>query len=277
MNPLRHPRIFTLTASVLVALVVRTSAQDFADYSPLMGGATTHHTWTNLTLPPGVSPGVSGTAGQWAGTTTPTNQGIVSNGGSLADRFYVPLTPAGTALNPSETTDFVGGGIYSFFSSTHLAISSTAPLAEMGSFVLQLSIAAGTSSGFGGAAVDLLSGPTLNLTLADNSTVALGATYSLLESSSPYTVPGIGISTTLDTLGYQWDLSSILQPIASYSIDFQLGFHAIAFGADTTASTSDLNASILTPIPEPGTAVFGIALIGGLLVRRGRTRSTVAA
>lgn len=268
-------RVLSLAAVAVMGSAVQASAITFVDYGPALGSSSEHHTWSNFTLPTGVSAGVSGNAGQWAGTSTPTNRGIAADDGSTTNQFYVPLTSAGVAANPSETTDFVSGGIYSFFSPTHYTVSSSTPLADTNTFVLQLAIASGTSGQFGGAPTDLFSAPVLTLTLADSSTVSLAANYSLLENSGPFSVPQLGLNTTLNTLGYQWNLASVLQPISSYSIEFQTAYHAIVFGADTTASSLELSSSVLTALPEPGTAAFGLMLIGGMFLRR--NRSTVAA
>lgn len=269
-------RVLGLAATVLAGGAVQASAQSFVDYTPTLGPTFEEHTWTNFTLPAGVSSGTSGNAGQWAGTTTPTNHGIAANDGSTANQFYVPLTPAGLAANPSDTTDFVGGGIYAFFTPTHYAVTSSAPLANTNTLVFQLSLGSGLSGAFGGAPMDFLSAPTLKLTLADNSIVSLAANYSLLEGSTPYTVTQIGLNTTLETLGYQWDLSSVGQAITGYEIDFQTAYHAMVFGADTTASTQSFNTSVLSTVPEPGTAMFGLLLIGGLVTRRYRFQAVAA-
>lgn len=275
MNPLRNALL--LSAAAILAHATPGAAQTFVNYASSLGGTTLHHTWSGFTLPPGVSPGVAGTAGQWAGTSTPTNLGFASNGGSAADQFYVPLTPGGTAQFSAETTDFVGGGICTFFSPTHFQLSSTAPLASTETFVLQLSVAAGTPTPSGGAPTNFLSAPTLKLTLADTSVVTLGADFSLVQSTGPYTVPVLGFNTTLSTIGYQWDLSSVTQPITSYTIDYQVAYHGMIFGADSVASTEVHSESVLTAVPEPSTAVFGALAVGGLLVRRQRRRVALAA
>lgn len=275
MNLLRNTLL--LTAAAILAHATPGAAQTFVDYNSSLGGTTVHHTWSGFTLPPGVSPGVAGAAGQWAGTSTPTNLGFASNGGSTADQFYVPLAPGGTAQYSTETTDFVGGGIYTFFSSTHFQLSSTAPLASTETFVLQLSVAAGTPTPSGGAPTNFLSAPVLKLTLADTSTVTLAANFSLVENSGPYTVPVLGFNTTLSTIGYQWDLSSVTQPITSYTVDYQLAYHGMIFGADSVASSEVHSESVLTAIPEPGTALFGALLVGMAFARRQRRQVALAA
>ena len=269
-------KLALLAVSALLGLTAASSAQ-MVDYEPLLGGSTDHYQWTSFTIPPGVSTGTGGNAGQWAGTTTPTNQGIAANGGSaLNTLFYVPLTGSGTAANPSETTDFVGGGIYTFFSATHFEITSSGPLSDLESLTLQLSFAQGLTGAFGGTPTDYFAVPSLKLTLDDDSTVTLPFTFSLLESSGSVYVPAINGNDVVNQWGYQWDLSSVSGSIVGYSIDFQMPYHGVVLGADIVESDAIQTTSVLEAVPEPSTWAL-LALAGGLIGFRliGRTRRRI--
>lgn len=230
----------------------------FVDYSPILEGTTSDHQWSNFTLPDGVSPGVNGTAGQWPA-------GIGPNGGGAGYVF------SGSPSFPSETTDFVGDGIYTFFSATHFQLTSTAPLAGMESFVFQMSIAAGLSGPMGGTPLTFESLPSLTLTLADNSVVNVGAAdFSLLQASASVVVPIVG-ATILESYGFQWDLSTYSN-IASYTLNWQVAYHSITYGLDTTESTQPHSESVLQAIPEPSTwLLLGVgALLIAVRIRHAR-------
>jgi len=230
-----------LAAGVLGASLSAASAQQFVDYAPILGGTTSNHHWSDFALPPGASPSVAGKAGQWP-------QGIAPNGSGAGYIF------SGNASFPDDYTDFFdGSGIYTFFSETHFQVSSSAPLAGVESLVFQMSIAAGLSGAMGGSPLTFAAVPTLTLTLSDSSTVSVGAAdYSLLQAATPTYIPAFGINTVLESYGFQWDLSEY-GDIASYTLNWQVAYHSITYGLDTTESTQSHSESVLQAIPEPST------------------------
>lgn len=247
----KKPFLSLLAAGVLGASLSAASAQQFVDYAPILGGTTSDHLWSNFALPPGVAPSVAGKAGQWP-------QGIAPNGGGAGYTF------SGNANFPNDYTDFFdGSGIYAFFSETHFQVSSSAPLTGLESLVFQMSIAAGLSGSMGGSPLTFAAVPTLTLTLADSSTVSVGAAnYSLLQASTPTYIPAFGINTVLESYGFQWDLSTY-GDIASYTINWQVAYHSITYGLDTTESTQPHSENLLQTIPEPSTWL--LLGVGGLL------------
>jgi len=260
-------KLLSLVVLGLAGSLGSAQAQTFVNYSAVTGGTTADHRWTNFTLPPGVSSGTSGTAGQWAGTTTATNNGIAADGGSATNLFYVPLTGTGTALNPSETTDFAGGGVYTFFSQTDFTVSSTTPLSGLKTLVFQLNLATGLTGAFGGSPADYSATGTPKLTLqisGGGSYVAQAATYSLLEDSSTTFVAAIGTNTDVHTWGYQWDLSAVSGTITGYTINFESAYHTVIQGADVTQSTSILGSNVLTTVPEPSTYMLMALGLGAI-------------
>lgn len=245
----KKPFLSLLAAGVLGASLSAASAQQFVDYAPILGGTTANQHWSDFTLPDGVSEGTAGTAGQWPA-------GLAPNSGAPGYNF------SGSPSFPSETTDFVGGGIYTFFSATHFQLTSSTPLTGMESFVFQISIAAGLSGPFGGTPLSFAALPSLTLTLADNSVINVGAaTFSLLQASAPATVPVVG-TTTLESYGFQWDLSSY-GDIASYTLNWQVAYHSITYGLDVTESSQPHSENVLQTIPEPSTWL--LLGVGGLL------------
>ena len=228
----------------------------FNNYAPVLGGTTQDHQWSGFsdaTRPPGVSAGVSGSAAQWLGGLPS------SNDGTSAARF------GGDANFGTDTTDFLtpssGGGIYAFFSQTHFTITNPTPLLDLKSITLQIYMAEGLTGAFGGTAAQLAVAPILALqTTAGNQ--QLNPTFSLLGSSTPAVVNGS--STHIDLLTYQWDLSSITDPVEDYTFEWQTSYHSVTFGADVTESNAANNASVLA-IPEPSSYAFlalGVTLLG---------------
>ena len=248
-----------LVTATLLALRAVAPAQavtaSFNPYGTALGGSTADYQWqgfTSTNRPAGVSSSINGNAGQWLAGIAPANDP------SSGARF------AGDSNFGSDTTDFLsasnGGGIYAFFSQTHFTISDPTPFSDLQSLTLQIYLAEGLTGAMGGSPADLAVAPTLTLQTTAGPEI-INPTYSLLFSSTPATVNGM--STALDLLTYQWDLSSVTSPVESYEIEWQTAFHSVTIGADATESSAVNQADVLA-VPEPSTSVF--ALLGFVLL-----------
>ena len=233
----------------------------FASFGSALGGTTNDYQWSGFaaeTMPSGVSSSTNGMAGQWP-------QGILSSSNSPSATF------SGNTSFPTDYTDFLatsnGGGIYAFFTQTHYQVTNSSPLSGLESLTFQIYSAEGLSGAFGGSAVNLAVAPTLTVTTASG-TQTLAATFSSLLGQTSAVVNGS--STFLDDTGYQWDLSSITQPITGYSINWQSSYHGVNYGEDLTESSSVIHNDVLAA-PEPSRAMLLLLAFIGVLLRRRRT------
>jgi hypothetical protein len=238
----------------------------YNNYTSILGGATADYQWSGYsseTRPAGVAGGTSGATSQWL-------SGLAPNGGAGGILF------SGNGSFGSDTTDFIsavnGGGIYSFFSQTHFQISSSVPLSNMESLVVQLSIAEGLSGAFGGSAVALAAAPTLTLVTSTGTVSNIAPSYSLLATQ--YAAVVNGSNTNVDLFNYQWDLSGITGTAQSYTINWQAPYHGEIFGQDVTESSAVHSSNVLVPEPSAGIAALGGM---GMLVASRRVRRTAIA
>ena len=173
---------------------------------------------------------------------------IAADGGSATATF--------NHTNSTDTTDFLsasayGGGIYSFFSETAFNINQTAPLSNLSSLTFQIYQAAGVDSN---ATNNLYVGlPTLTLNLGNNTQDVITASPGTILSSTPAVV--FGQSTSLDDVGFTFDVSGVTQPIDSYTVNWQTATHSITYGFDVTEAEPQA-------VPEPSTyAMIGLGFI----------------
>lgn len=264
--------ILSITLATLFALRPAANAAaitaSFNNYAPSLSGTTRDLQWgpfTDETKPAGVSSSTSGAASQWSAGLAPANNP------SAAARF------AGTAGFGTDTTDFQaaasGGGIYGFFSQTHYSITNTDPILNLKSMTLQIYLAEGTSSMFGGSSTAFAAAPTL--TLQTTNGVQTATQFSLLYSQ--ISIPGNGPQppTNIDLQTFQWDLSAVTGTITSYSINWQDSYHTIIYGMDVTESNAIQTQNILA-VPEPSTYAYTFAGFGlfAVMARR-RVRCAV--
>lgn len=253
-----------LVATLILAagrLCASTIIPSFHYYGATMGGNINETLWNGFsdeTKPAGVSAGTGGKASQWSA-------GIMSTNGSATNIFSGNNPNFGT-----DTTDFISsansGGIYSFFSQTHYQIASSTPEAGMQSLILQIYMAEGLSGMFGGTPVSVAAAPMLSVVTAQGTQAFAASFFEQTYHDSAFVN---GSNTYLDMLAYQWDLSSVVDPILSYSINWQSSYHGIIYGADVTESNHAAPGAILT-VPEPSRALFSLLAFTGLALRRRR-------
>jgi len=231
--------IFALTSAAAFAQAI---VPTYKNYASTIGGTTADYKWdlfSDVNRPAGVSASISGAASEWLA-------GIKPQGGAN-------ITFSGSSAFGSDTTDFLaasnGGGIYGFFSQTHFQINSVVPLTGMQSLVVQLALAEGEGG------VTLVAAPTLTVVTSNGTVSNIAATYSLLASSTAATI--LGMTTNVDLLNYQWDLSGISGTISSYTVSWQMPAHGIYYGQEVTESTAVHANNVLVPEPSAGIAVIG--------------------
>lgn len=123
--------------------------------------------------------------------------------------------------------------------------------------------------------------PKLHLTLEDDTTMTLDADYAaLLNKGYNGTIPmptGPGGSNVdepiwINLYGFQWDLSGLSSPVASYIITWDVAEHSQSYAARVTQADT-FNPENTVPnmvVPEPGTCLLLIAGGCTLLLRRRR-------
>jgi hypothetical protein len=260
--------LLTPAAVIFGLLLAKASAQNvvppFDNYSSILGGAAADYAFDGFSLenaPAELKSGTSGAANQWL-------QGLIPTSGAPGMVF------SGNSSFGTDTTDFLsstgGGGIYAFFSQTHFQISSTVPITNLHSLMLQIYLAEGLTGMFGGTSVDLVTAPTLSITTTSGTTT-IPATYSALGGQTSAVVNGM--STSLDLLNYQWDLSGITGTPESYTLNWQTSYHSVTYGEDVTESSSSQPSNILVQsVPEPSTIATATGGLGLLLIMRRRSR-----
>ena len=164
----------------------------------------------------------------------------------------------------SGSTDFLalsgyGGGIYHAGAEATYAISNSAPLADANSLIYQIYIAKGVDA----AATnnEYVGLPSLVLTLSDGSHVTIPSSAGTVLSSNPTVINGN--TTSLDDVSFNFNLSSVDEPITSYALDTTFASHSILYGMDVTESTA-------SAAPEPGRMALMFVAFGAVICRRRR-------
>jgi hypothetical protein len=240
----------SLIAGAHAANPVLTSAYN-PTFTSASGLGTTILTDSFININSAAHPGYPGISGS---QVWPASIGADSPSGSLA--FFQKQAGFDT-----ETTDFLGGasggGIYSFFSNTHLEISVGAALAQVSSVRLELSIA------LGGTGQDVIAAPTLTLNTTSGS-FTLTPTTSGLLGATPVNV--FGSDTNINLEGYTWDVSSFTGTINSFKVDWQVDQHSISYGGQISQGAA-------TTVPEPSSSMlFAMSATAGVLHSRRRAR-----
>lgn len=250
---LHFPRIALLGLCVIGLAATKVNAQIvpvFVDETAADPGTGTHDykfTGISLTNYPNY-PTLSANLGAWPAP-------IYSNGGNTAEQFNKVVA--------GDSSDFLsngqGGGIYSFMSRPKYSVSNLATIdPDIFKLTFQLYIATGSDadpSVTGNLFVGL---PTVTLTLANNTTQTITAGPGTLLNTTTAMVFG---PTTLSDYGFTFDLSSVGQPIKSYTINYQTANHTIVYGIDVTEAA----------VPEPST--YAMLAIGGACLGLYRWRS----
>ncbi|MES2660086.1 MAG: PEP-CTERM sorting domain-containing protein [Verrucomicrobiota bacterium] len=161
--------------------------------------------------------------------------------GTAANPWGSAVTPdagaASAVLNKTDGSGYIGGAfLYTAGTSGSFSISDTSSIASLATIVLQ------------GRISDPLTTMVLNY---NGGSQALPADFSVVVAGSPY-----------PDRAWQWDLSGI-SGITSYEILYS-GHHAATTLSVTTGDT------FLQVIPEPSTAVLGVAALGLTFIRRRR-------
>lgn len=313
---------------------VYTGIQDAIPVNPNLTGTTKSDGWYNLTnsvktrtvdgqehVIPAVTgyPAVFTSGNEWpspiasqvnsGGPAAQLNKIANGNGTGGINKFNADGTRNsstwdGTGYGPYPA----GDGLYAIsFSNVYNAkggsfgIFETAPVADLGTVVLQLEI--GSANGydfwdpnvpsdentpFGGAS-SLMPGylsntdlfPKMTLTLADTTQVTLAADLgALLDKGYNGTIPmptGPGGELVdepiwVNLYGFTWDLSAY-DDIASYYITWDVVEHSQSYGMRLDQS-SDFHSDVLSglmAVPEPG-ANLAVGLFGGFLLLFRRRR-----
>ncbi len=211
-------------------LACTTARADFLDAS--LGGDTQTDGWENLTAANNPGYGSFPGAASWPAP-------IGSNAAGSGDAEFNKISGNGYPA---------GSSVYAPFTNTVFRISDNTAVANLETVVFQIQI--GTAYG-----LDLTSAPTLSY---NGGSQALTATFSQLVSSVANGDFG-GSPTNLNTLAYQWDLSSVSEEITSFAIDWTVASHTQTYALQMDQGSV---MSQLVAVPEPGT----YAIAGGLLL-----------
>lgn len=185
-----------------------------------------------------------------------TNYGASTgvNYGTATNPWLNPIAPdSGSAL-----FDKVSGGgypasasIYNTDVSGSYAITDSAPISDLATLVFQIDQGAFTGEA-----------PIVPVLSYNGGSQALVADYTLTTAGD---YDNMGSPSVL--LAFQWDLSGILDPITSYTIDWTSGVHGSNFYMQI--NTGDTFAQV---VPEPSTyaLIAGLGVAGLLIFRRKR-------
>lgn len=192
-----------LLKSVVIALAMASTAITYADkiIDLDLSGNSTYDVWNGLIGAnyPGY-PVYPGTGSEWP-------EPIESTGGGDAnlDRTYGSAYPSGSGLYGAW-----GGGV--------LEITDSTPIADLKNIAFS----------FSGTQGEIM--PTLSLNGVEFTGVPtkfdLETTDAILE----------GFAIQARSLTYQWDLSSVTDPINDFAVQFQVGIHSSTFGLQVDQS-----------------------------------------
>lgn len=229
------------------------------------------------------------------------------NGGSLGDSTYMwpaynaqissePVGERAQLVKLSNAPDGIGGPYFAsssiyFWGGTSsgsspqsgtLAVRDSNPLAGLKTLTLQLEI--GEADG-----EDLYGLPSLLVTLADSTTVAINMTYAGIidqVSNGTFEPPNSGLPPQdlyINLWGFQWDLS-VYTNISQISVSFTGMKHSQLMGIQLDQSDYNFGSEsifdylIPVPVPEPTTyaLLLSAASLGVMLMRRRKVRQKCA-
>ena len=276
----RTPLRATLFTLGLVA-AAQAGAQTYGSYADHQvdlasaldaAGNVSNNAWVNLTTfaqngVPGITgyPGFPGT-GAWP---APIASQVNSTGSDAAALSKVANGNGGAPYVASGSMYFGGfSGAYNNNGGT-LRVTDSTPLANLQTVVFQVGIGEAWTYDFYNGVL-----PTLSYTTAAGTTTGVAATFSsTLEAffNGTVSMPTGEESLYINQYGLQWDLSSVSQPITSFSIDFTGVQHAQLYGM--TLTQSDVFTQVVAvPVPEPETYALMLGGLGVVLMLARRRR-----
>ena len=250
-----------LSALALVGALQLTAAAQFPTASffvdPALPGTTQYDLWDNFGF--GVNQGYPGFPGSG---TWPAPIG--SNGAGSGDATVLKLANgAGGGPYPASASLYYGG-----FSSGlninggRLGAQDATPVANLKNVVFQLDI--GESSGY-----DFFNDaqPTLNYNGGSQSLAAAGSFLLNAFDNGTVSTPDGVVPVFINTYLFQWDLSSVVDSISSFSIEFNGVQHGQVYGMQLDQSDTFAAYGVPEPASLAMAALSGVAM---LAVRRRR-------
>lgn len=237
----------TLTALVALAATLPAHA-DFLDVN--LSGTTQYDAWSGLTRAnyPAYATNSGGT-GTLASYTAAWPAPFASNTGASGDAVFNKTSGSGA---------FAGAGLYQAGGTGVFSVGDTSALPGLGTIVFQLESNYDEAS----ATTPFLNGVVPTLFLNGGST-GIAADYTQY-------LPDAGLYLATNSIyAYQWDLSSFLDPVTSFSINW----NGPASSGQITGMQLDQGSQFaqVVGVPEPSPALFGLAPLGLMLGRRRRT------
>lgn len=199
-----------------------------------------------------ILPGTSET-GSWDLVNTNYNAASAPaypSSGSSGAAWGGPIAASATSATFTRLTGggyFIGSGsgIYGSFGVGSYGIADQSPMPDMANLIFQ-------------ARINLA--PTSLVLNINGGSQNLAPTYT---SNSVF-------ATDVYDYGWQWDLSSYAGTITSYEIVFSADAHQLIYGNAPGLTTITAGNSFLQVVPEPSSALLGIAALGFTCIRRRR-------
>lgn len=260
MIPVKRPSFTLLVATFLTAMVITPIASAVVFLNPdFTGPNSSYDGWEGFN-----SANYSGYGGYPGTAAWPAPIGSDSAGSGDATLNKVPGTSGYPSTSPGVyyiySTTVGGGNAIPELVVGSFSITDSTPVADLATVAFQIQISywdlVGTPFPTGVL-------PTLSY---NGGSQNLAATFSHLNYTGAFTSPfGSGIA---DFWGFQWDLSGIIDPINSFTINYSVTNHAqtYALRIDQTDAVFDHNV-----VPEPSRAVLVMAALGTMVFRRKRS------
>lgn len=235
--------------------------------------------WSTSALVGSSNPGFGGFPGSGAWPRAITSETVHGTYGNGDAGLYKVKNGAGGGPYPAGGSIYYGG----FSGDTNvdggtLATYDTTPIANLKTVVFQVVIGEAWTYDLWNHAAPVLKvngGTVTNGNLATSGESVAFAYSDILERqhNGTVTMPSGEEDVYINLRAYQWDLSSIVDPITSFSIEFTGVQHAQLYALQLDQSDAFMNyAAWQQPVPEPATIVALSA--GALALMRRRKKNS---